>query len=69
MQRIGIRHRFFRPLSRRVVTCGLTGAWALFELAAGHSGWALMFGAVAALCVWEFLIVFDPENYRDEDGA
>lgn len=43
--------------------------WALFELATGNAAWALIFGAFGGLCVYEFFLVFDPENYKEKDDG
>lgn len=61
-----LRHPFFRPLLPRIVTIGLAAGWALFEFMTGSPGWAVMFGAVAVWCGYQFFIVFDPENYKDK---
>ncbi len=49
-----LRHPFFLPLWRRAATVALAGGWALFELVTNSVGWAIMFGAVAVYCVYEF---------------
>ena len=62
-----LRHPFFRPAWRRALTTALAGGWALFELATGSVFWAILFGAAAAWCVYEFHVVFDPANYEERD--
>lgn len=69
MRFFDIRHPVFLPLWRRVLVVGLSGGWALLELTGGNPGWALIFGAAAAYCGWEFFVVFDPENYKDDDNG
>lgn len=61
-----LHHPFFRPLLPRIVTVAVTAGWALVELVTGSPGWAVMFGAVAACCAYQFFLVFDPENYKDK---
>jgi hypothetical protein len=64
-----LRVPFFLPLKTRAWTTGITLAWALFELAMGNPGWALLFGATGAYLAYEFFVVFDPENYKDKDDG
>ena len=64
-----LRHPFFLPLWRRGLTVALSAGWALIELSSGSPGWAIMFGAVAAFCAYEFFIVFDPEEYKEKDNV
>ncbi|WP_050522062.1 hypothetical protein [Pseudorhodobacter wandonensis] len=65
MKFLNVYHPFFRPVLPRLVTVGVSAAWAVFELVSGSPGWAAIFGAVAAWCGYQFFIVFDPENYKD----
>ena len=46
---------FFAPLWRRVVIVALCLGWALFEVATGSPGWALMFGAAGAYAAFKLL--------------
>lgn len=64
---LNIRHPAFRPLWRRLLIVGLAGGWAMFEFVMGNQLWALLFGAIAAYCAYEFLVVFDPANYEESD--
>lgn len=64
-----LRHPFFRPLATRAIVTGVALGWALFELANGNAAWALIFGAFGGLCVYEFFLVFDPENYKEKDDG
>lgn len=66
---LNIRHPFFRPRYRRVLTTGFTALWAGFELYLGNPGWAVFFAAIAAFCFYEFFVVFDAENYEPEPPA
>jgi len=62
-----LRHPFFAPRATRVVTVAVAGGWGLFELSTGNVGWAVLFGAVAAYCAYEFFVVFDPANHKKPD--
>lgn len=66
-----LRHPFFRPLWSRALVTGLALGWALVELSAGNTGWALLFGAAGGWCFYQFFVVFDPADYtkKDEDDG
>ncbi|SFR41719.1 hypothetical protein [Litoreibacter janthinus] len=66
MKFLDLRHPFFLPLWRRVITVALVGGWGLFEAVTGNIGWAVVFGGAALWCAYEFFAVFDPENYTDQ---
>ena len=68
MKLFDLRHPFFMPLWRRAVTCGVVGGWAAFEFVTGNPGWSAMFGAIALFCLFEFFIIFDPENYKEKSN-
>ncbi len=65
---LSVRHPFFRPAWRRMVTTAFVGCWTLFELWTGSVFWTILFGAVSVYCIYEFYIAFDPSNYEDRDG-
>ena len=44
-----------------------TGRWTLIEALMGNAGWAVLFAALTAFCVYEFYIVFDPAQYDKRD--
>lgn len=67
MKFIDVRHPFFNPLWRRVATVGVTGIWALFELLTGSVGWAILFGAIAAWCAYEFFVTWQPQPKEDKE--
>lgn len=64
---LDLRHPFFAPLWKRLATVVVVGGWAMFELSTGKVAWAMIFGALAAYCAYEFFVVFDPANYEEED--
>ena len=65
MKFFDLRHPFFLPLWRRIAMVGITGLWAVVEFTSGSPGWALLFGAVAAYCIYLFFIAFDPADYQE----
>ena len=65
MKILGLRNPFFRPAWRRVVTVAVCFGWALVELGGGNTFWALLFAGIGAVCLYEFFIVYDPENYAE----
>jgi hypothetical protein len=66
MKFLDIRHPFFRPVWRRVVTVAFALGWALVELWAGNVVWAMLFGAMGAYAAWEFFVIYDPANYEEK---
>ena len=62
-----LRHPFFRPRSRRVLTIAAVLGWALFELAGGNTVWFVLFSALGAYLWVEFFLRFDPENFKDNE--
>ena len=62
-----LRHPFFNPLWRRVLTVAVSGGWAVVELVSGSPGWAIMFGAVAAWCAYEFFVNWEPPGGQEDD--
>lgn len=67
-EKLGLRHPFFRPLSRRILTVLAIVLWGCLELWLGNPGWAIGFAAIAGICALEFFVLFKPENYGDNDG-
>ncbi|MEL6888950.1 MAG: hypothetical protein AAFO86_09590 [Pseudomonadota bacterium] len=67
-KKLGLQHPFFLPLWRRVVTVLAITLWGGFELWLGNTGWASFFAILAAICILEFFILFDPENYGGDDA-
>ncbi len=65
MKLLDAKHPFFRPLWRRVVITAICVAWAFVELTRGAHGWALIFGAMGALCIYEFFVVYAPDDDRE----
>jgi len=64
---IDLHHPFFAPAHRRTITLIVIWGWVVFELATGNFAFALMFAAVGAYCFFDFVIAFDPENYKDPE--
>lgn len=61
-----MRHPFFNPLWRRVVTVLVCILWGLFELANGAVAWATMFIGIGLFAGWVFF--FDWHHVdSDED--
>ncbi len=58
-----MRHPFFLPLWRRILTVGICLGWALMELLTGSPGWALLFGAVGGWAGWQLLVTWDPTYF------
>ena len=67
-KRLGLQHPFFLPLWRRAGTVSAIALWGVIELALGNTGWFAFFAILAALCILEFFILFDPENYGGNDA-
>lgn len=53
-------HPMFRRAWVRWVTVLFPGLWAIFELATGNPGWALVFGAASAYAGWVLLLKRQP---------
>lgn len=64
-----LRHPFFNPLWRRVLTVAFTLCWAIFELVSGSPGWALMFGAVAAWAGYVLLLTWKPVEEEEKKNG
>ena len=56
MKLIDPDHPFFVPVWRRWLVSGGPLAWAVFELATGNAGWAVLFGAAGAYAFYELII-------------
>lgn len=64
---LGLHHPFFAPRSRRIGLVVFLGLWAALEVYFASMGWAALAAGLAALCIYEFFVVFDPVNYRRKD--
>ena len=63
-----LRHPFFNPAWRRVLTVVLALGWALVELLTGSPGWAMMFGAVGLWAGYVLLLTWTPvDDERTSD--
>ena len=67
MKFFDLRHPFFNPAWRRVLTVAMAGGWAIVELVSGSPGWAVLFGAVAVWCAYEFFVIWEPQSNKTED--
>lgn len=63
-----LRHPFFNPAWRRVLTVALALGWAVVEGMTGSPGWAMMFGAVGVWAGYVLLLTWKPvEDERTHD--
>lgn len=62
---LNLRHPFFLPLYRRILTTAVCAFWVVIELIYGGPFWALLIGLLTVWCIWEYFIAFDPANYQD----
>lgn len=60
----GMRHPFFIPLWRRVLTVVVCLAWAALEFASGNPGWGALFGGIGLLAAYGFFVGFDADEIR-----
>ncbi|MDJ0631042.1 MAG: hypothetical protein QNJ44_22480 [Rhodobacter sp.] len=58
---------FYRPLWIRLAVTGVCGGMALMDLARGQMFWAVLFGAVAIYCAYQFFVVFDPVEPEEDE--
>ncbi len=61
-----LRLPFFVPLWRRVVVTAICLGWALFELVSGEPFWAILFGAMGVMALWQLFLSGWPES---ENGS
>lgn len=64
-----LRHPFFNPLWRRVLTVALALGWAVVELTTGSPGWAIMFGAVGVWAGYVLLLTWVPVDEKGNDDV
>ena len=62
-----LRHPFFNPLWRRVLTVAFSGGWAIVEFVSGSPGWAMLFAALALWCAYEFFVNWQPQDELSDD--
>ncbi len=67
MSLFNLRHPFFRPLWRRIAVVAVCAGWGFFELSMGNAFWVVLFWGLAGVCAYEFFVIYDEANYRDED--
>ena len=63
-----VRHPFFLPKVRRLVTVLLCFGWGVAELILGNPIWFAVFIAIGGYLTYHFFVVFDPKDYRAEDS-
>ena len=61
MKFFDLQHPFFAPLWVRLLVTGICFGWALLELSHGFLGWAAIFAAMGALCVWNFFVTWNAD--------
>ena len=64
-----LRHPFFNPRWRRVLTVALALGWAGVELATDSPGWAIMFGAVGVWAGYVLLLTWVPVDEKGNDDV
>lgn len=74
MKLIDVRHPFFNPLYRRVLTVALCLGWAGMEVISGSPFWAILFGAIGVFCAYEFFVIYEPyedpkQSKRDDENS
>lgn len=63
-----LRHPFFLPVWRRILTVALVFAWAVVEFTRGALPWAVVFGLAGCWCVYQFFVVWqDPEPPENQE--
>ncbi|MEO1790195.1 MAG: hypothetical protein AAFR34_10880 [Pseudomonadota bacterium] len=67
-RKLGLQHPFFLPFWRRAGTVLAIALWGGVEMCLGNSGWASFFAILAGICILEFFILFDPDNYGGDDA-
>jgi hypothetical protein len=60
----GLRHPFFIPLWRRVLTVALCLGWAALEFMTGSPAWGMLFGGIGLIAAWGFFVDFNPDEIR-----
>lgn len=64
-----LRHPFFNPLWRRLLTVALALGWGVVELTTGSPGWAIMFGAVGIWAGYVLLLTWVPVDEKGNDDV
>lgn len=63
-----LRHPFFAPLWRRVLTTALCTGWAVIEFTSGGPFFGVLFTALALWTGYHFFLSFNPDDYKDPDA-
>ena len=53
-------HPMLKPLWFRLLICGVTLCWGVFEFLMGNTTWAIIFGVVGLTCVYHLLLEYEP---------
>lgn len=64
-----LRHPFFNPLWRRVLTVAVALGWAVVELVGGNPGWAALFAAAGFWAGYNLLVGWTPVGTKGEDDG
>ena len=65
MKLLDFNDPYYKPLWIRIAIVAVAGGWALVELLAGSPGWAMLFGAAAALAFHGLFVTFKPRDKPD----
>ena len=59
---IDVQIPFFIPVWRRVMVVALCFGWALLEVTAENTEWAVLAVGIAIYCAHQFFLAFDPKE-------
>lgn len=62
-----LRHPFFNPFWRRLLTVVFTLGWAMLELVLGNPGWAVVFGGAGVWAGYVLLLTWAPVEDERQD--
>jgi hypothetical protein len=66
MSLLDVRHPWFNPLWRRLLTVAAVLGWTAVEIAGGNLFWAILFGSAGLWLAWQFLVVWKPQPDRKD---
>ncbi|SFN82577.1 hypothetical protein SAMN04488056_102132 [Cohaesibacter marisflavi] len=61
-------HPMLKPLWVRLLICGVTLGWGLFEFLMASTTWAAIFGVVGVICVYHLLLEYEPPKDPPPSG-